>query len=181
MPGKLQLDNRCQHTSASGRRCRMLRMEHHPSLCPQHRRQQLQPDTDPQTVAAELLRSIEDFKTATAVNHALGRLFAMLAGNRIPPRNAAILAYICQLLLNTLPAVEHEITCAKGFSAWQRLLRQVQRNLRSPKSSPRAESEPDETEERIVQILYSPESSHRADTIPKPAAQAQSDITRTTA
>jgi len=178
MPAKLQLDNRCQHISANGRRCRMLRTDDHPALCPQHRRQQLQPD--PKTVAAELLRSIEDFNTATAVNHALGRLFALAAANRIPPRNAAILAYICQLLLNSLPAVEHEITCAKGFSAWQRLLRQVQRNLRSPKSSPRAESELDETEEAIVQILYSPESSPREETIPKRAAQAQSANTRTT-
>jgi hypothetical protein len=157
----------------------MLRMEDHPSLCPQHR-QQLQPETDPKTIATELLRSIEDFKTATAVNHALGRLFALLAGNRIPPRNAAILAYICQLLLNTLPAVEQEITYAKGFDHWQRILRQVQRNLRSPKSSYRAESAQDETPETVVQVLYSPQSSDRAETIPKRATQAPSANSRTT-
>jgi len=130
MSAELQLDNRCQHTSANGRRCRMLRMEDHPSLCLEHRRQQLQPHTDPQTVAAELLGSIEDFKTATAVNQALGRLFALAAANRIPPRNAAILAYICQLLLNTLPAVEREITCTKGFDSWEHAIRHALQSLR---------------------------------------------------
>ena len=83
MSAELQLDNRCHHTSADGRRCRMLRREGDPSLCPEHRRQQLQPETNPATVAVELLGSIEDFQSATAINQALGRLFALLAGNRI--------------------------------------------------------------------------------------------------
>ena len=132
MSAELKIDDRCHHTSASGRRCRMLRTNDHPSLCPQHR-QQLQPGPDPETVAAELLGSIDEFKTATAINRALGRLFAMLAANRIPPRNAAILAYIGQLLLNTLPAIENEITCTKGFDAWRHMTDHALKNLRSSK------------------------------------------------
>ena len=83
MSAELQLDNRCHHTSADGRRCHMLRREGDPSLCPEHRRQQLQPEMAPETVAAELLGSIEDFQSATAINQALGQLFALLAGNCI--------------------------------------------------------------------------------------------------
>src|SRR5712692_4186586 len=74
MPEETQLDTRCQHTSAAGRRCRMPRMQGDASFCDQHRCQ-LQLEPHPEAVAAELLGSIDDFKTATAVNHALGRLF----------------------------------------------------------------------------------------------------------
>ncbi len=131
MPTELQLNNRCQHTSANGRRCRMLRMNDHPSLCLQHQRQQqLQTETAPETVAAELLGSIEDFQTAAAVNQTLGRLFALTAADRIPPRNAAILAYICQLLLNTLPAVEREIIVSKGSNSWEYAIRHALQSLR---------------------------------------------------
>ena len=140
MSAELQLDDRCHYTSTSGRRCRMLRTNDHPSLCLQHQRQHLQPLTDPKTVAVELLGAIRDFKTATAVNQALARLFALVASNRIPPRNAAILAYICQLLLNTLPAVQHEITRTEGYSGWQHTLRQALQSLRSSKSAPLAET-----------------------------------------
>ena len=134
MSAELKIDDRCHHTSASGRRCRMLRTNDHPSLCLQHLRQQLQPQPDPGAVAAELLGLIEDFSTATAINKALGRLFAMVAGDRIPPRNAALLVYICQLLLNTLPAVKHEITATKGYPGWEHVLHRALHNLRSAKS-----------------------------------------------
>jgi hypothetical protein len=109
----------------------MPRTDGHPSLCLQHQRQQLRRESHPETIAAELLGPIEDFKTATAVNQALGRLFALAADNRIPPRNAAILAYICQLLLNTtVPAVEREIMVSKGSDAWECAIRQALRSLR---------------------------------------------------
>ncbi len=128
-------DNRCQHKTASGRRCRMLRMQaDDASLCHQHR-WQLQPETRPETVAAELLGPIQDFKTATAVNQALGRLFALVAGNRIAPRHAAVLAYIAQLLFNTLPYVKDETTRTEGYDAWEHALGQALRNLRPSKPS----------------------------------------------
>ncbi len=127
-------DNRCQHTSAAGRRCRMPRMQGDASFCYQHR-WQLQPQTHPETVAAELLGSIQDFKTATAVNQALRRLFTLVAGNRIPPRHAAVLAYIAQLLFTTLPYVKSEITCTEGYDAWEHALGQALRNLRRSKPS----------------------------------------------
>ncbi len=137
MSAELQIDNRCHFTSASGRRCRMLRTNGHASLCSQHLRRELQPAPQPapELVAAELLGPIQDFTTATAINQVLGRLLALLAAQRIPPRNAAILAYICQLLLTTLPAMESEITCAKGYPGWEHLLRQALRSLRNSKSA----------------------------------------------
>jgi len=111
----------------------MLRTNDHASLCLQHLRH-LRPQPDPNIVAAELLGLIDDFKTATAINRALGRLFFMVAADRIPPRNAALLAYISQLLLNTLPAMENEITTAKGYPGWEHVVRQAFNSLRSSKS-----------------------------------------------
>src|SRR3989442_11776832 len=84
---KQKQDNRCQHTTADGRRCRMPRRNDDSSLCLDHwqREQQLYAGSvDAETLAAELLGSFKDFKTTTAVNHALGKLFALLAKNPIP-------------------------------------------------------------------------------------------------
>ncbi len=133
MSAELKIDDRCHFTYADGRRCRMLRMDGHASLCREHLRQHLQPEPEP-SIAAELLGSINDFSTATAINKALGRLFAMVAGGRIPPRNAALLTYISQLLLTTLPAMENEITAAQGYPGWEHVLRQALHNLRGSKS-----------------------------------------------
>ena len=135
LPG---VDSRCRYKTADGRRCTMLKMDDHPSLCYTHWRQQLvQTESyDYESAATELLGSIQDFNTATAVNQALGRLFALLARNRIPPRNAAILAYIGQLLLNSLPAVDREIMRAEGLPGWeQTLTRAMQIQLRSSAAS----------------------------------------------
>ena len=50
------------------------------------------------------------FSTATDLNHALGQVFRSLAQDRIPPRNAAALGYLAQLLLQTLPGVKSEFS-----------------------------------------------------------------------
>ena len=111
----------------------MARMNDHASLCLQHARQQqqlLQPESlDPETLAAGLLGSIHDFKTATAVNHTLARLFVLLARNRIPPRKAAVLAYVCQLLLSSLDAVKRETQNVYGFDAWNQVVSRGIRGL----------------------------------------------------
>ncbi len=129
MSAKQQTDDRCCYVSADGRRCGMLRSKGHPSLCPQHRRQQLAAQADPAAVAAELLGGIENFQTAAAVNHALGRLLVLVAGNRITSRRAATLAYICQLLLSSLPALEDEVARTEGYDAWEHTVRRALKSL----------------------------------------------------
>ncbi len=119
-----QRDHHCQQLTSDGRRCLMSRMKGHPSLCFVHaqRQQQL---LDPKRLAAELLGPFQDLKTANAVNHALGSLFLLVAQNRIPPRHAAILAYLGQLLLQSLSPVRSEIKDAWGYKSWDEALRQV--------------------------------------------------------
>ena len=132
MSGIPGVDDRCKYKTADGRCCTMLRMDDHPSLCYQHWRYQVfQPENeDPESVAAELLGSTEDFTTAAAVNKVLGRLLALLARKRIPPRNAATVAYICQLLLTSLPAVERETLRAQGFFGWEQVTAAIATQLR---------------------------------------------------
>ena len=121
-------NNRCAFASPAGYQCRSLAGFDHPTLCTRHaqsaalaaaNRAQLahsgaslppahnsNADAD---VTAELLGPIENFRTAVAVNHTLGKLLVLLAGNRISPRRGATLAYTCQLLLQSVAAVDKEL------------------------------------------------------------------------
>lgn len=66
-----------------------------------------------------------EFTTATDINRALGKLFSLLAENRIPRRNAVALGYLAQLLLQTLPGVREEMTSCLGYKAWNETLQSV--------------------------------------------------------
>ncbi len=112
----------CQHTDAEGRRCRMLLADGHPHLCLYHWRREEQ-DRDAIQIGAEIVGVFGEIRTATAVNHALARLFAALAQNRIPVRRAAVLGYIAQLLQHGLRSVKHETENAIGHNAWNDAVR----------------------------------------------------------
>jgi len=82
-----------------------------PTLCAYHadRLRASVPVVDPEVLAADLLGEINDFSTAGSVNLFLGNLVKQLARKRIARRDAIALAYISQLLLNSLPALEREL------------------------------------------------------------------------
>ena len=66
----------------------------------------------------------------------MGKLFALLAKNRIPVRNAAVLAYIGQLLLHSLSGVKNETMRSRGPDAWQQIIRRaLQNESRRPATS----------------------------------------------
>ncbi len=98
---------RCSHRTPSGRRCRLPVSDTDSGLCLNHalRRQK---DRDLADLASALTGKSEEFQTAAGINHCLAELYTLLAQNRISPRRAAVLAYISNLLLRTLPAIEHE-------------------------------------------------------------------------
>ena len=114
--------NRCQFETSDGRRCRMLRHNGHPTLCLFHARDEMQL-LESQRLGSEIASSISgDFMTATDINFVLGKLFTALAQNRIPPRNAAILAYIGQLMLHSVPSVKKEYPFVYEYETWNRML-----------------------------------------------------------
>jgi hypothetical protein len=115
---------RCLFSTSDGRQCTMLRHDSHPSLCPFHARQEQQLLDSP-AVAAELAALAGQFSTATDLSRVLGKLFHLLAQDRIPRPKAATLAYITQLLLHNRHTAQHEFQQTQGFSAWQETLRRA--------------------------------------------------------
>lgn len=97
----------CQQRTASGRRCRMPVSDPDFGLCAKHAAER-QREFDQADFAAALIGDIEEFRSAADINHSLGELYKLQARNRIAPRRAAVMAYTCNLLLRTLPAIEHE-------------------------------------------------------------------------
>ncbi len=97
----------CQQRTASGRRCRMAVSDPDSALCSRHAAL-LQKDLDQADLAASLIGDIQEFRSAADINHSLGELYKLQARNKITPRRAAVMAYTCNLLLRTLPAIEHE-------------------------------------------------------------------------
>jgi hypothetical protein len=99
----------CQYTDTKGRRCNMLPADDRSSLCPHHIRQAAKRERRQQEAAAnELLDGIEDFANADSINLFLGNLVKQLARKRIGRRDAVALAYVSQLLLNSLTALDRQ-------------------------------------------------------------------------
>ncbi len=113
---------RCLFSTSDGRQCSMLRHDSHPSLCPFHARQEQQLLDSP-AVAAELAAFAGQFSTATDLSRVLGKLFLLLAQDRIPRSKAATLAYITQLLLHNHHSAQREFQETYGYSAWEETLR----------------------------------------------------------
>ena len=120
--------SRCEHKTARGKRCTSVCGHGHPSLCTHHAQQEArnaqraaasaaavaarasnhQPPM--RNFASEILGPVTEFQTAASINHVLGRLLVLLAANRIPSRSAGTIAYVCQLMLQSLPEVKEECT-----------------------------------------------------------------------
>jgi hypothetical protein len=112
----------CNFTFSDGRRCRMLRHRHHPELCPSHAREEQQL-ADSQQLGRELSTTLTGhFYTATDINHVLGKVFSALAQKRIGRRDAATLAYTCQLMLLTLPRLKSEFSFKYSYDSWSNMI-----------------------------------------------------------
>jgi hypothetical protein len=77
-------------------------------LCAHHAQRLARSKPSGQALAAELLDSTGDFTTAASVNLFLGNLVKQLALQRISRPDAIALAYLSQLLLNSLSAMDRE-------------------------------------------------------------------------
>lgn len=114
---------RCRFCTSDGRRCRMPR-EGHRAFCRSHAIREDEA-LAPSRATQELLSLSGEFKTARDINHILGKLWVQLVQGKIARGDAVALAYIGQLLLQTLPTVRGEIKEFGGSTAWQETLREV--------------------------------------------------------
>jgi hypothetical protein len=97
----------CRHINRRGHHCRLFSSIPDLELCPHHARQlqnrnQLQHDKS----AAELLGDLTEFSTPDAVNALLGNLVRQLARKRISRLDAVAIAYVSQLLLGSISAMD---------------------------------------------------------------------------
>ena len=99
---------RCQNRTPAGRRCHMPAANIDTPFCFQHARAH-QKQKDAADLAASLTGQLTEFTSASDINQVLSNLLILLSQNRISPRRAAVLAYITNQLLRTLPAIQEEL------------------------------------------------------------------------
>lgn len=96
---------RCQHRTPTGRQCRSLVAGPNSSFCAAHAASE---PADSEDFNAVLTAKAYSFQNAHGINYSLGVLYTLLAQGRISPRRASVLAYISNLLLRTLPAIDND-------------------------------------------------------------------------
>ena len=110
VPARLQAtrEDRCQHRFGNGTRCRMPVPNEESLFCINHA-QLPEHENAPVNLSASLTAGLTDFKSAVTISEFLARLLRLQAEDRISPRRAAVMAYTANLILRTLPAIEHEL------------------------------------------------------------------------
>lgn len=99
---------RCRYRSSSGRRCRAAIQNHRLDFCPKHAESTPTPQP-PTDFLQRLTTGCDEFTTAMGIHNSLSELYKLLAADLISARRAAVLAYIANLLLRTIPVVHGEI------------------------------------------------------------------------
>src|SRR5260370_18798272 len=97
---------RCQHSTSPGRQCRSVVAEPGDSFCARHAASE---PSDSEDFSAALTNKACRFQNAQGINHSLGALYPLSAQGRISPRRARVLAYISNLLLRSLTAIDNDL------------------------------------------------------------------------
>jgi hypothetical protein len=112
-PSFINNSARCNHRFANGMRCRLLTLHQDSAYCANHAKV-VENQRESQDTAASLTADLKEFRSAIPINDFLARLLLLLAEQKISPRRAAVLAYITNQLLRTLPAIDRELNPKPG-------------------------------------------------------------------
>jgi hypothetical protein len=104
---------RCAHRFPNSKRCRLYVRTLDSTYCSTHAQLPQNQQDSPET-AAVLTADLREFRSAIPINEFLARLLLLLAENKISARRAAVLAYITNQLLHTLPAIDRELNPKPG-------------------------------------------------------------------
>ena len=104
---------RCAHRFPNSKRCRLYVSTLDSAYCSPHAQLSQNQQDSPET-AAVLTADLREFRSAIPINEFLARLLLLLAENKISARRAAVLAYITNQLLHTLPAIDRELNPKPG-------------------------------------------------------------------
>jgi hypothetical protein len=91
---------RCTHATPSGRRCRSSATGSDSPFCFRH-----QPKEDP---LADLVRDLDQFRSAADVTVFLSRLISTLSKDQISTRRASVLSYVAISLMHALRTMQRE-------------------------------------------------------------------------
>jgi len=106
-PSFINNSARCIYLYPNGRRCRLSVTAANANFCPAHAPLAAN-QPNPAEIASTLTANLDDFTFAAQINNFLSRLLLLLAQDKISTRRAAVLAYITNQLLRTLPAIARE-------------------------------------------------------------------------
>ncbi len=104
----------CTFTFADGRRCKSPRQADNPDFCYFHAQRELQRLAAKKAGDFIAAGVSTDYVSACALNGSLGRLFRAVACGQINPKTAHTLAYLAQVMAQTLPMAEEEFACTFG-------------------------------------------------------------------
>ncbi|MBI1749635.1 MAG: hypothetical protein HY234_00425 [Acidobacteria bacterium] len=100
--------DRCEFVSTDGRRCCMIRVAPDVVFCFNHWRRQQQ-EEQAARIGEEIVAADDPLNTQESIHKALGNVFRFCARDLISPRSAAVLGYVGQLMLVSLPSIERTI------------------------------------------------------------------------
>jgi hypothetical protein len=98
--------SRCQHRFPSRRRCRLPVSDLRTGLCANHARELQQRELA--DLSSALVGQMTKFESYDDINDVLSRLLVLTSQDRVSPRRAAVIAYICNLLLRSIPAEDNK-------------------------------------------------------------------------
>lgn len=105
--------SRCQHRTRAGRRCRFRVADPDSPLCFRHfaltAAKGIQFVRQSADLSPELVGQLTDLQSAVNINRVLSNLLLLICRDRIPLRRASVVAYTCNLLLQSLPHIDHEL------------------------------------------------------------------------
>jgi hypothetical protein len=113
----------CQFSFADGRRCRTPRTGKHPHFCFDHAQKEARALAE-ESLSKDLAYFFSgDHLSACDLSTALGRLIPAVIRGEVKPRNARTVAYMAQILLQSIHVAEHEYTNTFGSDGWRKSIR----------------------------------------------------------
>jgi hypothetical protein len=108
----------CAFTFKDGRCCNNLRHPTHPHLCLPHARKEAAQLAE-MRAGTNLCHEIKrNYVTATDLTWTVSRVFEAVAKGQLSPKTAKTLAYLAQIMAQTIPLAQHEFVEALGHEDW---------------------------------------------------------------
>ena len=167
----------CLFAYRDGRRCRMLRAAD-PYLCNYHARREAE-DLARQKVGRNISSAFSgECVSATSLSIALARTLAATAQGQIKPKQAAIIGYLSQTLMQAVQHASREYIQAWGSEAWRQAIRScfapnartspppppARPPLDPPRAQPAPQSKPAEAPSSSVAVPEPPSSNSTTST-----------------